>query len=255
MATIASVLDQDQRDKVEIVVKCASHHLEDVLRSFADIAGGGQVQLVFGNDTGIYDAFNICVGAARGMYVMFLGCGDTLAHRGVLRTVVDQSAQDATCDVLYGGVVLDTGTGRVAREFDNRCYFGERTRFPWRNLCHHQGLIYRRDWLTLRPFRTDIGPLADSVHNYQHRIFEIAKWLGQPVSVFRDGGASTQTSLRASARRMNTVLVNCEFFRPPLAWKALSVAVLGARYLLNRATSFREPPEKMNPARNATERS
>ena len=129
----------------------------------------------------------------------------------------------------------------AAREFDNRCFFGTRARLPWRNPCHHQGLIYRRDWLAERPFRTDIGPLADLDHNYQHRIFDIACWLDRPVSVFQQGGASTQLNLRAMKRRAQAVMVNCERFSPPALWKTFALAVLTARYLADR----------IRPSRNA----
>lgn len=196
------------------------------------------MQLIFGRDTGIYHAFNICVAAARGRYLMFLGCGDTLAHARVVDMIAEHvstaSATKEAANVLYGGVLLDRGAGQAPREFDNRCFFGQRARLPWRNPCHHQGLIYQRSWLVPRPFRTDIGPLADLVHNYQHRIFDVAEWLAGPLSVFQQGGASTQLSLRALTRRTRAVLVNCEHFRLPLAWKALSLAVLTTRYLVDR---------------------
>lgn len=233
LATIDSVLAQED-SAVEVVVKCVGQQLEQALRGYADRAGAGRMQLIFGRDAGIYDAFNICIAAARGRYLMFLGCGDTLAHRQVVNMVAARSSAGDAADVLYGGVLLDTGPGRAAREFDNRCFFGQRTRLPWRNPCHHQGLIYRRSWLAQRPFRTGIGPLADLVHNYQHCIFDVAQWLDRPVSIFQQGGASTQLSLSAAKHRMRAVLVNCEHFRLPMAWKVLSFAVLTTRYLADR---------------------
>jgi glycosyltransferase involved in cell wall biosynthesis len=233
LETIESVLSQEHRE-VEIVVKTFGDHLEQVLGPYASNLGEGRARLIGGRDSGIYDAFNICIAAARGRYIMFLGCGDILAHRRVVNTVAAQSTDAEASDALYGGVVLRSGSGQAEREFDTRCFLGNRARLPWRNPCHHQGLIYRRSWLAERPFRTDIGPLADLVHNYQHRIFDRARWLNEPVSVFRTGGASTQIGLSASVRRMRAVLVNCEFFRFPSAWKAISIAVLTLRYLVAR---------------------
>ena len=233
LETIESVLLQEHRD-VEIIIKTFGNHLEQILRPYASAVGEGRARLICGRDSGIYDAFNICADAARGRYIMFLGCGDTLAHRQVVNTVAAQPADAEASDALYGGVLLRSGPGQAEREFDTRCFFGIRARLPWRNPCHHQGLIYRRSWLAKHPFRTDIGPLADLVHNYQHRMHDRAKWLDEPVSVFRQGGASTQVGLSASVRRMRAVLVNCEFFRCPWAWKVMSIAVLTLRYLVDR---------------------
>ena len=233
LETIESVLLQEHRD-VEIIIKTFGNHLEHVLRPYVSSLGEGRARLICGRDSGIYDAFNICADAARGRYIMFLGCGDTLAHRQVVNTVAAQPADAEASDALYGGVLLRSGPGQAEREFDTRCFFGNRARLPWRNPCHHQGLIYRRSWLAKHPFRTDIGPLADLVHNYQHRIYDRARWLDEPVSVFRQGGASTQVGLSASVRRMRAVLVNCEFFRCPWAWKVMSIAVLTLRYLVDR---------------------
>jgi hypothetical protein len=233
LETIESVLSQEHLE-VEIVIKTFGDHLEQVLRPYANSLGEGRARLICGRDSGIYDAFNICVDAARGRYVMFLGCGDTLAHRQVVNTVAAQLADTEATDALYGGVLLRSGAGQAEREFDTRCFLGNRARLPWRNPCHHQGLIYRRSWLAKHPFRTDIGPLADLVHNYQHHICDRARWLDEPVSVFRQGGASTQVGLSASLRRMRAVLVNCDFFRCPWAWKAISIAVLTLRYLVDR---------------------
>ena len=192
------------------------------------------MQLIFGHDAGIYDAFNICVAAAHGRYLMFLGCSDTLAHRQVVDMVAERSSSGEAADVLYGGVLLDPGEGRAAREFDNRCFFGRRARLPWRNPCHHQGLIYRRDWLAERPFRTDIGPLADLEHNYQHRIFDIAL-LARPSRQRLPAGRRLDTAESAGVETPRPGGDGqLRAFPSARVWKTLSLAVLTARYLADR---------------------
>ena len=115
---------------MEVVIKSVDQQLEQALRAHAASADAGRLQLIFGHDAGIYDAFNICVAAARGRYLMFLGCSDTLAHRQVVDMVAECSSSGEGADVLYGGVLLDPGGGRAAREFDNRCFFGSARACP-----------------------------------------------------------------------------------------------------------------------------
>lgn len=220
--------------RVEVVVKTVGLHLDHELRQYAS-ESGLRLALVTGEDSGIYDALNRCVAAAAGTYVVVLGCGDVLHDAAVVENLSTFANRHGNPTILYGSVLIRPADGGAMRSFDNRCFFNERPRLPWRNPCHSQGLLYRRDWLQSRPFSITVGPLADLVHTYQHRVFEVARWIDRPISVFSMGGVSNRRDLAAFKARLTGLYANCGHFRYAPLWRALSLAVCSASFALGRA--------------------
>ena len=230
--TLDSLARQDAHG-LEIVVKVAGNHLCDVIADHWTHVSTAKLALLSGDDSGIYDAFNRCVGAATASYVMFLGCGDTLADDSVVADF-GEVARDRPASAFYGQVVLADRFGTPLSSYDNRCYQGARRVLPWRNPCHSQGLIYRREWLLEHPFDTTLGPLADLAHTHRHRVHEQAVWIARPLSVFRAGGASNQRSRRAFAARLRGLYAACDSFRMPWLWRVAAYLVAHVDHAVRR---------------------
>jgi hypothetical protein len=218
---------------VEIVIKTVGNNLVDDIRDYAIGAPLHQLTLINGGDLGVYDAFNICAKAAHGKYIIFLGCGDLLADIFVAEDIINYTVSHARPDIIYGVVLLADISGEIVATFDNDCFFGRKMRLPWRNPCHHQGVIYSRQWLISRPFQIDIGPVADLVHTYEYRIYENAVVLNRPISIFKLGGLSNSMNKDSIRSRLDGVYINCNNFRFPILWKIVSNLVFYFKYVLN----------------------
>lgn len=231
--TIDSVVIQTAHP-IELVIKTFGNHLNKDISDYALDNPQIHLKLLVGSDMGIYDAFNICAQAARGKYVIFLGCGDCLADCFVVEDIIGYATNQNFPDIIYGAVVLANSAGSIVATFNNNCFFGNALRFPWRNPCHSQGLIYKQNWLTGHLFEIDIGPLSDLVHTYQNRVFEKASWIGRPISIFKAGGVSNKRGYRAFTARLNGVYRNCEYFRFPYFWRLISTLVCQISYAFGR---------------------
>lgn len=231
--TLRSALDQHGAS-VEAVVKVLGSHLSAEIRNFALAKPGARIELLEGDDRGIYDAFNLCAAGASGRLLVYLGCGDTLADAFVAQDVCETMQRHPEAPAAYGPVLICDEEGRFQSMFDNRCYFGRRRMLPWRNPCHSQGLVYRREWLASRPFSTTLGPLADLVHTHSHAMNRQAAWVARPIASFRRGGASNQRSPKAYRARMVGLLANCDNFSPAWAWRLATAAVSRVGYWLGR---------------------
>ncbi len=218
----------------EIVIKTAGNHLIDEIQEYRDSHANMLTKVHTGPDMGTYDAFNICVASATGQYILFLGCGDRLADSSVVSDLQRGSESLGIPDVIYGHVILSDGRREGSKTFSTDCFLGRRLRFPWRNPCHSQGLLYKATWLARNPFRTNIGPLADLVHTYQHRIFEHAKWIERPIAIFRTDGVSYTMDVASLKARLRGVHANCENFPFASGWKLLSSAVYLTRFAFHR---------------------
>jgi len=85
-------------------------------------------------DTGVYDAMNRAVAAARGEWLLFLGADDRLATPEVL----------ALAAILLARTPADVAAGEAAYT-DGRLYpFDPRANPRARNFVHHQATFYRR---------------------------------------------------------------------------------------------------------------
>lgn len=219
---------------IELVLKTMDDRLAGTIEEYRKSHPDARIQLHTGPDQGAYDAFNICVASAAGKYILFLGCGDRLADSLVAADLQRTAMSLGTPDVMYGHVILSDGSAEGSGMFSTDSFFGRRARLPWRNPCHSQGLVFRRDWLARHPFRTDLGPLADLVHTYQYRVFERAKWIERPIAIFLTDGASYATDIASLAARLRGVRANCENFRFAAGWKLLSSLVYFAVFARHR---------------------
>jgi glycosyltransferase involved in cell wall biosynthesis len=93
--------------------------------------------LISENDSGVYDAMNKGVAAAKGDWVLFLGADDALASEIVLSEMIS-ALRDTTSAVVVG----------EARYSDGRTYrLASHPRPLARNFVHHQAAFYRRSVL------------------------------------------------------------------------------------------------------------
>ena len=225
---IAAALDSVSRQDtaaLEVVVKVLGEHLADLVSSHWRRVSNARLTILTGEDDGIYDALNRCVRAASASHVLFLGCGDTLADISVATEIIRTAGGHPLAEALYGQVLLADEDGTPRSLFNNACFHGERLPLPWRNPCHSQGLVYRREWLSAHPFSTSVGPLADLVHTHGHCMRRKAVWMDRPLAVFRTGGASNQRSRRAFRTRLRGLYAACDIFPAPWLWRLATWAV------------------------------
>jgi len=221
------------------VLKTVGDQLAGEVEEYRKSHSNTRILMRTGADQGIYDAFNICLASTSGQYILFLGCGDELVDSSVAADLQRNAMSLGTPDVMYGRVILSDGSAEGSSTFPTDCFFGRRARLPWRNPCHSQGLVYRRDWLARHPFRTDVGPLADLVHTYRYRVFERARWVERPITIFRTDGASHAMDIASLAARLRGVRANCENFRFAAGWKLLSSLVYFAMFARHRVTRLK----------------
>lgn len=128
--------------------------------------------LVSEPDSGIYEAMNKGVAAARGEWVLFLGADDRMLDRALreLAPVLRQSE----AGVVVGEAVYDDG--RVYR-------LGTPTTAVRRNFVHHQAAFYRRSLIAKHgDFATGLRIMAD--YEFNLRLLQAGvKFQAVPVTV------------------------------------------------------------------------
>lgn len=127
---LASIWAQQEADLETVVIDGAS---TDGTREWLDTQRSRLGTLVSEPDTGVYEAMNKGITAARGDWVLFLGADDRLAAPDVFIQVADPLRRTAT------GIVAGT-----ARFTDGRLYAPQPAAAIRRNFLHHQATFYRR---------------------------------------------------------------------------------------------------------------
>jgi glycosyltransferase involved in cell wall biosynthesis len=227
-------LAQQTHGNIELVVKTLDDHLAIEVRQRCLGFSHVMLNLITGKDQGIYDAFNICMHASRGKYLVYLGCGDRLADAFVVADLAQHAVRHPDAPVIYGPVLIENTENQIVSTFNNATFHGRRRVLPWRNPCHSQGLIYKREWLIERPFRTNVGPLADLIHTHEHKVYLNTSWIGRPLSTFAMGGVSNLRTRRAMQARMRGILANCNNFPFPGFWRLASRAVCELEFALRK---------------------
>lgn len=138
-------------------------------------------RIIRGMDTGIYDAMNKGIDAAKGDYLIFMNAGDVFGDRFVLGKIGDALHQHRP-DFLYGDALESSG-------------FYKRALSPqwvsWGMITHHQAMAYRRDKIKKMRYDTSLKIAAD--YGFTVRFLRNVKkvhYLPMPLCVFEDGGIS-----------------------------------------------------------------
>ncbi len=127
---LASIWAQQEADLEAVVIDGAS---TDGTREWLESRRNRLGTLVSEPDTGVYEAMNKGITAARGDWVLFLGADDRLATPDVFAQVADPVRRTAA------GIVAAT-----ARFNDGRLYAPQPGAAIRRNFLHHQATFYRR---------------------------------------------------------------------------------------------------------------
>lgn len=156
--TLDSVLQQDYRDIVHLIIDGAS--TDDTLQLVDDYiqrsnAGdnGHRIQVTSEPDDGIYDAMNKGLRSLDGDYVCFLNAGDFLPASDTVSKIASAVSQGDTPAVLYGDTdIVDT----------EGCFLRHRRLAPpehltWKSFRHgmlvcHQAFYARTDFAIATPY-------------------------------------------------------------------------------------------------------
>ncbi len=160
--TIHNVLKQTYRD-YEIIIKDGKSTDGSVEMLLQDSAvtkevASGRIRLFVKEDQGVYDGMNQAIREAKGDYLLFLNCGDTLAEASVLEQIAEQISGNHNNVIYYGDTFCEqTGTVDTAppKIDDFQCY---------RNLPCHQSTVYSRDLFTEKEYDTTLKIRADYDH-------------------------------------------------------------------------------------------
>jgi glycosyltransferase involved in cell wall biosynthesis len=191
-ATIAACLDsiakQTCRDfEVVIADGVSKDKTVDIATGFAPRLEG-RLRIDVQKDQGIYDAMNRAVGLASGQWLLFLGADDLLWRDDVLARTAAFLAQDPSCQLAYGDVILRSDGSRYGGVFDLD------TLLFRRNICH-QAIFYRRDlFAQLGPYSLRYRVWAD--WDFNIRCFKnpvlVARHMDIVVSNYNDLGGKSQ---------------------------------------------------------------
>lgn len=221
--TMESILSQTFSD-YEVIVKDAGS--ED--GSIEALPRDGRIRLIQEKDRGIYDGMNQAIAVAKGEYLYFLNCGDTLHAPDVLeKTAEDIRKAEEQEDTSVGTQTETSGRGtqhtcperRRAERSGGRIFYGdvleektgqraaakpEMTHFAmYRNLPCHQACFYSRDLFETRAFDLHYRVRADYEHFLWCVICRGAKTvaMNRIIADYEGGGFSeTKENRELSAR-------------------------------------------------------
>lgn len=104
--TIESVIQQSSNDFEYIIIDGAStDESVEVIKKYEDKIAYWTSEA----DTGIYNAMNKGIKAAKGDYCQFLNSGDLLANKNVTEQMLNNMPK---CSILYGNVIKDMLNGK-----------------------------------------------------------------------------------------------------------------------------------------------
>ncbi|KGE03813.1 glycosyltransferase [Pseudohaliea rubra] len=157
-----------------------------------DVAGllealGSNARLHQGRDKGLYDAMNTGTGLTRGVYVIYLNSGDTLAGPEVLSELGAVLTSEQP-DFLYGD--------SLERQLDGEEVFKiahSHKSAPARMFTHHQSMIFRRAIVSDTGLRYDLAYPIAADYDFTLRFLEQANRIVRLPGVianFSAGGVS-----------------------------------------------------------------
>lgn len=226
--TLDSILNQEFAN-YEIIIKIYNDIILDRINEYVLNFNNNKIIVISGEDLGIYDALNIGIKNSNGEYIMILGCGDRLYDKNTVRCLNAFIVKNKNPIILYGIVELYS-EGMQSHYFSNKCFLGYKKLTPWRNPCHSQGLVYKKSWIIDKPFKIDVGPLADLIHTYQYKVHKNCLYINTPIARFFEGGVSNKTDYKAFTKCRRSVLINCNNFHYSYLWKPLAFVIYSLHY-------------------------
>jgi glycosyltransferase involved in cell wall biosynthesis len=183
-----SIATQTCRDcEVVIVDGVSKDKTADIATGFATKLDG-RLRIDVRKDDGIYDAMNRGIGLAGGQWLLFLGADDVLFADDVLARTAVFLAENPSCQLAYGDVILRSDGSRYGGAFDLD------TLLFRRNICH-QAIFYRRELFSqLGPYNLRYRIWAD--WDFNIRCFKnpalVARHMDIVVSNYNDLGGKSQ---------------------------------------------------------------
>ena len=151
-AALESVVNQLYL-KIEIIV--VDYQSTDATKEI--VASYPSVRFVSESEKGIYQAMNSGIAQANGEWIYFLGADDLLYNNLVFRELFKQKIPENTGLIL--GKVENIGAQHslVPTIYQNTFSLG----LYWRNILHHQGILYHKRVFDTYQFNTKYKILAD----------------------------------------------------------------------------------------------
>ena len=151
-AALESVVNQLYL-KIEIIV--VDYQSTDATKEI--VASYPSVRFVSESEKGIYQAMNSGIAQANGEWIYFLGADDLLYNNLVFRELFKQKIPENTGLIL--GKVENIGAQHslVPTIYQNKFSSG----LYWRNILHHQGILYHKRVFDTYQFNTKYKILAD----------------------------------------------------------------------------------------------
>ena len=139
--------------KIEIIV--VDYQSTDATKEI--VASYPSVRFVSESEKGIYQAMNSGIAQANGEWIYFLGADDLLYNNLVFRELFKQKIPENTGLIL--GKVENIGAQHslVPTIYQNTFSSG----LYWRNILHHQGILYHKRVFDTYQFNTKYKILAD----------------------------------------------------------------------------------------------
>ena len=162
--TLDSVLQQDYRDIVHLIIDGASTDgtlqiVDDYIQRSNAADNGHRIQVTSEPDHGIYDAMNKGLRSLDGDYVCFLNAGDFLPASDTVSSIVASLSHNGDCPqcdlpaVLYGDTDIVDAEGR----FLHHRRLSPPEHLTWKSFRHgmlvcHQAFYARTDFAIATPY-------------------------------------------------------------------------------------------------------
>ncbi len=142
-------------------------------------------------DAGVYNAMNAAVKKASGEYVVFLNAGDVFVDKYVLENVAKRIKALNCPSIAYGQTIyMDTNGNKTG--FESCSDVDKKYYFAYHNICH-QSVFYKKEMFENDKYDETFKIYADWDFNVRNIIKKNlpAAFLDMPVSIFYEGGIST----------------------------------------------------------------
>ncbi|BAI71963.1 colanic acid biosynthesis glycosyl transferase [Azospirillum sp. B510] len=171
-------------------------------------------------DSGLYDAMNEAIDAARGLgasHLLFLNAGDRLAAADGAGRLMRAIGRHPACALLYGDALERLEDGRILLKRAR-----SRRWAPFGMFTHHQAMIYRVAALSGLRFDPAYRIAAD--YAFTLAVLERGKAvrLDWPVCLFAPGGLSQREA--AAGRREQAAIRERHFGHGPLRGTMIAMA-------------------------------